>query len=167
MPRILINHNESLETDDTLNVLKVDRSLKSGTALEIHSDGLYAPKQNGTSSGGYPDFYYSDNRLRTGVMYATDVDNTHSLSGRVVAPVIVHRIFTCTQTDGSDIDLRQVTDGGVTHNIDMILPGDMFRVLDSVNNVYNYYLILTTNGNVVSSCTPSPVATVPVSVSCN
>lgn len=166
MPKISLNHNMSTEISDTRN-FRVRRSLMSGTTLEQRADGLYAPKQNGSSSNGYPDFYVSDNHLRTGVMYATDRDSTHALTGRIVAPITVHRVFTCTQSDGSDIDLRQVTDGGVTHNIDMILPGDMFRVLDTSNNVYNYYLILTTNGNTVSSCTPSPVATVPVSASCN
>ena len=166
MPKISLNHNISTEISST-GKFRVRRSLMPGTTLVQRPDGLYAPKQNGSGSRGYPDLYRSENLLRSGVMYATDEDSTHALTGRIVAPVTVHRIFTCTHTDGSDIDLRQVTDGGVTHNIDMILPGDMFRVLDTTNDVYKYYLILTTNGSVVSSCTPNPGATIPVSESCN
>lgn len=170
MARILLNHNDSLTTSG--DSLSVRRSTEAPSSLEIHQDGLYARQQSGSGSGGYPDNYRSEH-IRSGVMYATDTDLTHTLSGRLVASPLVHRIFTCQQMDGSDISsyLRQVTDGGTTHNLDMVLPGDMYRYLDNSdpsNPVYKYYLILQTNGSSIASSTyPTPVATIDASESCN
>lgn len=165
--KIALNHNLSLEITAVPNKLRVRRSLKQPTSLEVKPDGLYAEQQSGSGTGGFPDQYQSDNMIRSGVMYASDRDVTHCLDKRVAAFITAHRVFTCTQSDGSDIDLRQSTLGGTTHNIDMILPGDMYRVLDTTNNVYKYYLVLKTNGNSVTMHTTDPVASIPVSESCN
>ena len=168
MARILLNHNDSLTTSG--DSLSVRRSTEAPSSLEIHQDGLYARQQSGSGSGGYADGYRSG-QIRSGVMYATDTDLTHTLSGRIVGSALIHRIFTCQQANGGDIAslLREVDDGGNVHNIDMVLPGDMYRYLDNtdpLNPVYKYYLILKTN-NRTSIQSSALVATIPASESCN
>lgn len=161
MPRIVINHNNSLEVNGD-NELCVKMSNASGSSLTLRSDGLYAQQKAGTSGAGYPDGYKSNNGLVVGIESPMG-DNPYELphSKRVVLPNFVHRIFTCTQTDGSDISIRQC---------DVILPGDMYRVLDNTdpsNPVYNYYIILKSNGTTATVVTPNPVATVPANASYN
>lgn len=155
MPELRVNYNLSIERNSNYE-LRVRRSLKDGeaTSLVVKPDGLYAEQKSGTGSGGYPDNYRSDNGIQVGI---TSTTSSTTYPRRVVAPDIVHRIFTCTQSDGSDISIRPC---------DIILPGDMFRVLDTENNVYNYYVILKTNGTSVTMAS-TVVATVPSNASCN
>jgi hypothetical protein len=145
--KIKIKHNKSIETN-SLKQLRLRRSLKAGTALEIKPDGLYAEQKPGSGSGGYPDGYRSNNGIESGI---TSPSNYNPTSKRIVSPAITHRIFTCESDDGHDISLREC---------DLILPGDMYRVLDEENNTYKYYLILKTNGTSVTAHS-SVVATVP------
>lgn len=152
MPKILIDHDHSLEIAH--NALRVRRSLKNGDALDIRENGLYAEQKSGTGSGGFPDGYRSNNGIETGKISPINPD---SKTKRVMSPSFTHRIFTCTQTDGSDISTR----GGM----DLILPGDMYRVLDTENDVYKYYIILKTTGTAVS--TSAHIADVPTSHPCN
>lgn len=161
MPRIVINHDNSFEVNND-NELTVKMSNKAGSSLVLRSDGLYAQQKTGTSGAGYPDGYKSHNGLVVGIespMGDNPYETPHSK--RVVLPNIAHRIFTCTQTDGSDISIRQC---------DVILPGDMFRVFDSTdpsNPVYKYYIILKSNGTTATMVTPNPVATVPANAAYN
>lgn len=133
--KIQLNLNNSLEYNST-NKLRVKRSLKAGNTLTIESDGLYAqaiPGNPGSTGTGYPDGYRSANGVLSGVAMPEDLS---SVPHRIVGPNIVHRIFTCSHIDGSDIALRTV---------DRMYPGDMYRVKDTVHGNWNYYLILTTD----------------------
>jgi hypothetical protein len=150
---INLNLNDSLEYDGN-NKLCVKKSHKSGNTLTIESDGLYAqaiPGNPGSTGTGYPDGYRSENGILSGV--ATP-ESSEPVSRRIVAPNIVHRIFTCNNTDGSDIVLR---------SIDRLYPGDMYRVKDNEHGNWNYYLILTINatGTAVASHT-GEIAIIPV-----
>lgn len=155
MPELKVNYNLSIERNSN-HELRIRRSLKDGdkTALVVKEDGLYAEQKPGSGTGGFPDNYRSNNGIQVGI---TSTISSTSYPKRVVAPDIVHRTFTCTQADGSDISIRPC---------DIILPGDMFRVLDAENNVYNYYVILKTSGTNVTLAS-SVVATVPADASCN
>ena len=131
--KIKLNLNNSLEYDSN-GKLRVKRSLKTGNTLTIESDGLYAPAipgKPGSSGTGYPDGYRSANGVMSGV---TSPYNTATTSKRIVGPSIMHRIFTCGNTDGSDISLRDV---------DYLYPGDMYRVKDVTHGNWNYYIILS------------------------
>lgn len=157
MPRIVLNLNDSLEVNGD-GELAVKKSLKAGNTVQINSDGLYAQAVAGGGSGtpgGYPDRYRSNNGVLSGV---TTPYNTNATSKRIVSPAITHCIFTCNSDDGSDIVIR--------NGVDFIYPGDMYRVLDSENDVYKYYLILKTDGSQVISHS-AVVATIPISVACN
>lgn len=131
--KIKLNLNNSLEYDSN-GKLRVKRSAKTGNTLTIEPDGLYAPAipgKPGSSGTGYPDGYRSANGVMSGV---TSPYNTASTSKRIVGPSIMHRIFTCGNTDGSDISLRDV---------DYLYPGDMYRVKDVTHGNWNYYIILS------------------------
>lgn len=136
--KIKVKHNKSIELNSNKE-FRVRRSLQAGTSLELKADGLYAEQKSGSGSGGYPDGYRSDNGIESGI---TSPSNYNPTSKRIVSPAITHRIFTCESDDGHDISIRAC---------DLILPGDMYRVLDSENNVYKYYLILKTDGTSVVS----------------
>lgn len=135
--KIKLNLNNSLEYDSN-GKLRVKRSAKTGNTLTIESDGLYAPAipgKPGSSGTGYPDGYRSANGVMSGV---TSPYNTATTSKRIVGPSIMHRIFTCGNTDGSDISLRDV---------DYLYPGDMYRVKDVTHGNWNYYIILSVNND--------------------
>lgn len=147
-----------LDTDESLaytdNKLCVNKASKSGNTLTIESDGLYAqakPGEPGSTGTGYPDGYRSANGISSGI--ATP-ESSQAVSRRIVAPNIVHRIFTCNNVDGSDIALRTV---------DRMYPGDMYRVKDTVNMNWNYYLILSVNGSGTAVATHTgEVAVIPL-----
>lgn len=131
---IQLDLNNSLGYTD--NKLEVKRSSKTENTLTMEPDGLYAqaiPGKPGSTGIGYPDGYRSGNGIMSGVAMPDDHKSMHR---RIVAPSIVHRIFTCTHIDGSDISLRAV---------DKMYPGDMYRVKDTTHGNWNYYLILKTN----------------------
>lgn len=140
---------------DENNKLSVNVSPRSGNTLTIENDGLYAqanPGQPGSSGTGYPDGYRSDNGLISGI------DSPYSyapVARRIVASSIIHRIYTCSNTDGSDIQIRSV---------DRMYCGDMYRVKDTTHNNWNYYIILSVNsaGTAVASHS-GVVATIPIS----
>lgn len=151
--KIKLNLNNSLEYDSN-GKLRVKRSAKTGNTLTIEPDGLYAsaiPGKPGSSGTGYPDGYRSANGVMSGV---TSPYNTATASKRIVGPSIMHRIFTCNNTDGSDISLRDV---------DYMYPGDMYRVKDITNGNWNYYIILSVNddGKTVKTHTDE-VAVIPI-----
>ena len=158
----------SLLLDPTLtinesNQLTVNISSEQGNTLQMLEDGLYAEARPNGSGDGHG---YQNGRSSNGMTVGTLSPFSSEATGhRVNAPCIIHRIFTCTQTDGSDIDLRSGSDTG-----DYVLPGDFFRVLNGSN--YDYYLILNTagggtgrGGSYVTESTK--VASVPVSAKLN
>ena len=154
-----MNYNIQLNPDNSLNYdengkLCVKSSSKSGNTLTVESDGLYAqsiPGKPGSAGVGYVDGYRSENGIVSGI---ESPENTQSTPRRVVAPSIVHRIFTCENIDGSDISIRTV---------DKIYPGDMYRVEDTVNSVWNYYTILSVNNTGTGVSTHSGiVASIPI-----
>lgn len=149
MPRIVINHNDSLMINN--NQLSVRNA--PGTSATIKSDGLYAEQKSGGTGAGYGDNWRSAQGIESGI---TSPYNADPYPRRIVSPSITHRIFTCESDDGHDISIRAC---------DSVLPGDMYRVLDTTNQVYKYYLILKTNSNVVVSS--ALVATIPASDPCN
>lgn len=137
-----------VNTDDSLGFdangkLKVKVSPKTGNTLTVESDGLYSqaiPGQPGSSGGtGFSSGYRSANGIKTGE--ATPY-STESVPLRIVAPAIVQRVFTATDRDGLDINIR---------NIDRVYPGDFYRVFDDVHGNWDYYIILSVNtsGNAV------------------
>lgn len=128
------------------NQLTVNISSKSGNTLTLENDGLYAhaiPGSPGSSGTGFPDNYVSSNGIKSGI---SGPFSSSPVTHRVVAPSIIHRIFTCSNIDGSDISLRSV---------DVMLPGDMYRVKDTAHGNWNYYIILSVNstGTAVASHT--------------
>ena len=134
--------------------LCVNKSSKSGNTLTIEPDGLYAeaiPGLPGSTGTGYLDGYRSENGIVSGIEAP---ESSQTVPQRRVAPNIVHRIFTCNNADGSDITLRTV---------DRMYPGDMYRVKDTINMNWNYYLILSVNsdGTAVATHT-SAVAIIPL-----
>lgn len=134
---IKVNTGSSLETDSN-DKLRVKRSLKSGNTLVFESDGLYAqaiPGQPGSTGTGYPDGYRSANGIVSGIAGPEDMT---SVSKRIVGPSIIHRVFTALSPDGSDIQLRDV---------DVIYPGDLYRVKDTTHGNWNYYLITKVASN--------------------
>lgn len=158
----------SLLTDTSLKVneenqLCVNVSSDSGNTLQILDDGLYAESRPNGSGDGHG---YENGRSSNGIYVGTlSPFSTTACGHRVNAPGITHRIFTCTHTDGSDIDLRSGNSTG-----DYVLPGDFFRVLNGDN--YDYYLIINTAGGGTgaggSHVTESTkVASVPVSAKLN
>ena len=132
----------SLLTDSSLrinesNQLAVQISSDPANTLQVVEDGLYA-EASPSSSGegqGYQNGV-SDNGVTVGRLSPF---KTTATGHRVNAPSLTHRIFTCTQNDGTDINLRSGNNTG-----DYVLPGDFFRVKNGSN--YDYYLILNTAG---------------------
>lgn len=155
MPEITLNINDSLEMDSS-GKLKVKISPKANNHLTVEADGLYAeaiPGQPGSTGTGFPDEYRSfEAGITSGI---TGPDNTTPYSRRIVAPSITHRIFTCNNADGSDVTPR---------SMDYIYPGDMYRVLDTENSVWKYYVIVTvsSDGKTVTGHS-NIVAEIPVS----
>jgi hypothetical protein len=143
-----INYDKNVITHDN-NALKVKLKTDASQHASVHLDGLYVESKTTGTGSVYPDGYRSPNGLAVGI---TSPDDGSPCSRRVVAPSITHRIFTCTQADGSDINLR----GG----LDIIYPGDMYRVI--VDSDYHYYLIIQTNGSTILTRTPNPVAVIPI-----
>lgn len=150
MSTIKINMDDSLKYDSN-EKLSVNVSQKNGNTLTIESDGLYAeaiPGNPGSVGTGFPDNYRSDNGIVSGI---TSPESMNQVSKRIVAPSIIHRIFTSLSPDGSDIQLRSV---------DVVYPGDMYRVKDTANSTWNYYVItkvasdcrtVTSNSGIVAS----------------
>ena len=131
--KMTLNLDNSLEyADGGSGPLRVKKSLKSGNTLSFESDGLYAeaiPGQPGSTGTGYPDGYRSSNGVISGV--ATP-ESMSSVPKRIVGPSIMHRVFTASSPDGSDIQLR---------TIDRVYPGDLYRVKDTTHGNWNYYII--------------------------
>lgn len=157
MPEITLNLAPSLEMDSS-GKLKVKVSSKANNNLTVEPDGLYAeaiPGQPGSTGTGFPDDYRSfEAGITSGI---TGPDDTTAYSRRIVAPSITHRIFTCNNDDGSDVAPR---------SMDYMYPGDMYRVFDTENNVWKYYVIVsvssdgktvTGHSNVVASIPASEV----------
>ena len=148
-----------LKTDDSLNYnnqgkLQVHISNRGNNRLEILNDGLYAeakPGEPGSTGTGYPDRYRSANGVESGT---TSPDDSTLVTKRIVGPSIMHRIFTCENTDGSDIVLRSV---------DYMYAGDMYRVEDLTNNMYHYYVITSVAADGKAVATHSEiVASIPL-----
>jgi hypothetical protein len=164
MPKIALNHDSSLIVDESTNQLGIRESHKQGSSLEIRNNGLFAEQRSGSGSDGFPDGYRSENGIESGIDMPDSVNT--SKSRRLVGPTIIHRIFTCTDVDGTYIHIRYNDEPDEETNFDLILPGDMYRVFDSSNDVYNYYVILKTDGAHVITHSPV-VASVPSNASCN
>lgn len=139
----------SLKLENSLeysnNKLRVKRSLKSGNTLEIRDNGLYAPAPKGdpgTPSTGYPDHFRSANGIVSGVYGPYETIN---VPHRLVGPSTIHKVYYCPEIkeDIPVINLRMC---------DFIYPGDFFRMHDTVNHNWNYYIILsvTNDGRAVS-----------------
>lgn len=151
MPTLNLNLDDSIVVNSE-NKVQIKSSPSSNNTLQIKDNGLYAesiPGTPGSSGTGYPDGYRSNNGIMSGI---TSPENGDAYPLRLVAPSIVHRIFTCEQEDGTDIPLR---------NFDIVYPGDMYRVKDVEHNSYKYYLITKTDGTRITQAAPVLVATVP------
>jgi hypothetical protein len=143
--------NVTLNIDDTLkfdndNSVCVNISQRAGNTLTIENDGLYSqaiPGEPGSTGTGFPDGYRS---TETGVKSGeASPESTTSTPRRLVAPKILHRIYTSNDIDGSDlIDKRSV---------DILYPGDFYRVHDDSNALWKYFIIVKTDGSNV--ITPS------------
>lgn len=137
MPQINLNLSTNIEVDSN-NKVKIKVSSDSGNTLQILDDGLYAearPGVDGGDGGGY-----QAGQSANGIIVGTiSPFGTLTSDGRVNGACILHRIFTCTHTDGSDINLRSGSNTG-----DYVLPGDFYRVANGDN--YDYYLITNTSG---------------------
>lgn len=153
--RMTLYLDNSLEyADGGSGPLRVKKSLKSGNTLSFESDGLYAeaiPGQPGSTGTGYPDNYRSANGVMSGV--ATP-ESMNSVPKRIVGPSIMHRVFTASSPDGSDIQLR---------TIDRVYPGDLYRVKDTTHGNWNYYIItkVASDNRVVTAHT-GEVAIIPL-----
>lgn len=149
---INLNLGNSLENDSS-NKLRVKSSLRTGNTLTVESDGLYAqaiPGKPGSTGTGYPDGYTS---LQTGIKTGEATPfSTDPAPRRIVAPAVVHRIYTASSPDGSDINNFRT--------IDRLYPGDMYRVRDNTHNQWNYYIITRTDGFNVTAHT-GEIACVP------
>lgn len=136
MKRISLLTNSSLEVNAN-NELSVKISNNQNNMLQKLSDGLFVDNSNSSHGEIYG---FQDGEGVDGVVIGTmSPFSSTSFNHRINAPCKTHRIFTCTQTDGSDIDLRSGSNTG-----DYVLPGDFYRVLNGDN--YDYYLILNTSG---------------------
>lgn len=130
--KLQIDYDENVITHNN-NALKLKLKTDASQHASVHPDGLYAESK---TSGGtrYPDGYQSTNGLYIGV---EKPGSATIASKRACASYVTHRVFTCTQTDGSDINTR----GG----LDLICPGDMYRVYYPPGEYgvgsYKYYLI--------------------------
>ena len=134
--------------------LKIRVSGKTGNTLTIEPDGLYAqavPGQPGPSGSGFVDGYRSANGVTSGVATPQDMTSTPK---RIVGPTIMHRVFNCLNADGSDLALRSV---------DLVYPGDMYRVRDDVHGNWDYYVItkVASNGITVTGHS-AKVAEIPI-----
>lgn len=163
MAKISLLLDQSLEVNNQ-NQLTVKRSSKTGNTLQVTEDGLYVPAPGGSSGGngtGYADGVSPNGFL---IGYRSPYGNSR-IAHRANAPNTVHRIFTCTDEHGSDINIRQGANTG-----DYVLPGDFYRV--RVGNSYDYYLVLSTTGGIDGSGgsavdTSVKLATVPISEKLN
>ena len=133
--------------------LQVQISQRSGNTLTVEDDGLYAqavPGQPGSTGTGYPDGYRS---VQVGVKTGdTFPDSTDSAPRRIVGPKILHRVYTATDTTGVTLtDLRSV---------DILYPGDLYRVRNDLTECWDYYVITKTDGRTVVSHS-SDIANIP------
>ena len=152
MSKIVLNTNSSIWVE-LENKVCVKVSSTANNTLQIKDNGLYAqaiPGNPGSTGTGYPDGFRSNNGITSGI---TDPDDGTIKEHRLVASSLVHRIFTCTQDTGMDIPLRA---------FDKVYPGDMYRVEDTTNHVYKYYLITKTDGTHITQASSILVATVPI-----
>ena len=147
--KITLDLNNSLEYGNNgtgplrIKASKLDEGTSRANTLEFKSDGLYAqakPGNPGSTGTGYPDNYRSANGVISGV--ATP-ESMNSVPKRIVGPSIMHRVFTASNPDGSDIQLR---------TIDRVYPGDLYRVKDTTHGNWNYYIItkVAPDGRVVT-----------------
>ena len=136
MKRISLLLDSPLKTNEN-DELSVKISSEPNNTLQSLQDGLYVDSsQSGqVEIQGYPDGESIDG-ITIGLLSPF---SSTSYNHRINAPCKTHRIFTCTQTDGSDINIRSGSNTG-----DYVLPGDFFRVLNGDN--YDYYLIINTSG---------------------
>jgi hypothetical protein len=136
---INLNLNDSLEYDGN-NKLCVKKSHKSGNTLTIESDGLYAqaiPGNPGSTGTGFPDGYRATQTgLKSGEAFP---DSTDPVPRRLVAPKIIHRIYTSNTANGSELTDKR--------SVDILYPGDMFRVHNTEDEAWEYYVITQTDGN--------------------
>ena len=126
-----------LDTDLQINSInQLDIKKAEGSTLEIKPDGLYAsaPKgPNGAGGSGYNVTGDYDG-IRIG---RNDPFTNTTEAGRILAKPIVHRVFTATDSSGTNlINFRP--------DLDYVFPGDMFCVQNGT--VYDYYIIKTVNG---------------------
>lgn len=137
--KITLNLDNTLKFNDDNSVgLKI--SQRSENTLVVETDGLYAqaiPGEPGSTGTGFPDGYRATQTgLKSGEAFP---DSTDPVPRRLVAPKIIHRIYTSNTTDGSElVDKRSV---------DILYPGDMFRVHDTEHEAWKYYVITQTDGN--------------------
>ena len=161
--KINLNLANSLEFANNGNgPLKVKKSERSGNNLEFITSGtdeeigLYAaavPGHDGSSGTGYPDNYKSYDGILSGVTTPYSMD---PYPGRIVGDCYIHRIFTSSNIDGTDIQV-----GGVLRDCDRVYPGDLYRFKNG--NIWEYRIILSVNDSDTAMLTHSGViAEVPV-----
>lgn len=137
--KITLNLDNTLKFNDDNSVgLKI--SQRSENTLVVEADGLYAqaiPGEPGSTGTGFPDGYRATQTgLKSGEAFP---DSTDPVPRRLVAQKIIHRIYTSNTADGSELTDKR--------SVDIIYPGDMFRVHNTENEAWEYYVITQTDGN--------------------
>lgn len=137
----------SLNLDNTMkfnenNSTGVKISQRSGNTLTVEEDGLYSqaiPGEPGSTGTGFPDGYRATQTgLKSGEAFP---DSSDPVPRRLVAPKIIHRIYTSNTLDGSDITDKR--------SVDILYPGDFYRVHDDEHELWKYFIITQTDGSVV------------------
>lgn len=137
--KITLNLDNTLKFNDD-NSVGVKISQRSENTLVVEADGLYAqaiPGEPGSTGTGFPDGYRATQTgLKSGEAFP---DSTDPVPRRLVAPKIIHRIYTSNTADGSELTDKR--------SVDILYPGDMFRVHNTENEEWEYYVITQTDGN--------------------
>ena len=113
---------------------KLDVKIAPGSTLVVRNNGLFANAPKGLSGD-------------IGVCYSDGIQEGIKITNKIVSTTnVVHHMFTATDAAGQNLT-------NFRSEVDIIYPGDMYRVLNG--EAYDYYLITTVDsyglGNITNN----------------
>lgn len=134
LPRIELDLDNDLVINSS-NKLSVKVSNEPGNTLQINDDGIYASAPKGNDGSGGTGYEGTSTHDYVRVGYENPFTETKS-DKRILCTNVVHRIFNAI-IDSDNVTLNNF------RQVDCVLVGDFFRVLQS-SGKYKYYIVTKT-----------------------